>query len=208
MLGELIILIDDQRYLYNNNIHQIKSQVATRCSLFVQNVCTKCLDLSGHTGRHGRSEQLVATGRATGSPRFKFQPCRAIIMSCRVANYRDTYVMNELYCRFVRVSPCDWRHRLQPLLLLSAILWKTISYGRGEYPLRDVRTLFVLEIIHLFVTCYAIAADLGNNITCTSFVPQAMCRSSPGLDISNHKFCPPWLIKSVDMCSNTLNGLL
>ena len=34
-------------------------QVATRCSLFVQNVCTKCLDLSGHTGRRGRSEQLV-----------------------------------------------------------------------------------------------------------------------------------------------------
>ena len=73
-------------------------QVATRCSLFVQNVCTKCLDLSGHTGRCGRSEQLVATGRATGSPRFLFQPCRAIIMSCRVAACRDTYVTNELYC--------------------------------------------------------------------------------------------------------------
>ena len=50
-------------------------QVATRCGLFVQNVRTKCLDLSGHTGSRGRSEQLVATGRATGSPRFLFQPC-------------------------------------------------------------------------------------------------------------------------------------
>ena len=73
-------------------------QVTTRCSLFVQNVCTKCLDLSGHTGRRGRSEQLVATGHATGSPSFLFQLCRAIIMSCRVANCRDTYVTNELYC--------------------------------------------------------------------------------------------------------------
>ena len=140
--------------------HRPSRQVATRCSLFVQNMCTKCLDLTGHTGCHGRSEQLVATGRATGSPRFKFQPCRAIIMSCRVANCRDTYVTNELYCRFARVSLCDWRHGRQPLLLLSAILWKTISYGRGEYPLRDVQTLFVLEIIHLFVTSYATAADL------------------------------------------------
>ena len=140
--------------------HGLSRQVATRCNLFIKNVCTKCLDLSGHTGCHGRSEQLVATGSATGSPRFKFQPCRAIIMSCRVANCRDTYVTNELYCRFARVSPCDWRHGRQPLLLLSAILWKTISYGRGEYPLRDVQTLFVLEIIHLFVTCYTTAADL------------------------------------------------
>ena len=68
-----------------------------------------------HTGRHdrsrhdvvylykmcaqsrGRSEQLVATGRATGSPRFLFQPCRAIIMSCRGTTSRYTYVTNELY---------------------------------------------------------------------------------------------------------------
>ena len=74
-------------------------QVATRCSLFVQNVCTKCLDLSGHTCRCGRSEQLVTTGRATRSLRFLFQPCRAIIMLCRVANCRNTYVTNELCCR-------------------------------------------------------------------------------------------------------------
>ena len=60
-------------------------QVATRCSSFVRNVCTKCLNLSVHTGRLGRSEQLVATRRATGSSRFLFQPCRAIVMSCRVA---------------------------------------------------------------------------------------------------------------------------
>ena len=60
-------------------------QVATRCSIFVQNVCTKCLDLSGHTGRRSRSEQL-ATGRATGSPRFLFQPCRAISKSRHVCH--------------------------------------------------------------------------------------------------------------------------
>ena len=60
-------------------------QVATRCSLFVQNVCTQCLDLSGHTGRRGMSEQFVATGCATGPPRFLFQPCRAIIMLCRTS---------------------------------------------------------------------------------------------------------------------------
>ena len=73
-------------------------QVAKRCSLFVRNVCTKCLDLSCHTGRRGRSEQLVATGSTTGSPRFLLKPCRAIIMSCRVATCRDTYVTNEQYC--------------------------------------------------------------------------------------------------------------
>ena len=60
-------------------------RIATRCSLFVQNVCTKCLDLSGHIGCRGGSEQLVATGRATGSPRFLCQLCRTIIMLCRVA---------------------------------------------------------------------------------------------------------------------------
>ena len=45
-----------------------------------------------------RSEQLVATGRATGSPRLLFQPCRAIIMPYRGATCHDTYVTSELYC--------------------------------------------------------------------------------------------------------------
>ena len=73
-------------------------QVTTNCNLFVQNVCTKCLDISGHTGRRGRSKQLVATGQATGSPKLLFQPCCAIIMSCRVPNCRNMYVTNKLYC--------------------------------------------------------------------------------------------------------------
>ena len=77
-------------------------QVATRCSLFVQNVYTKCLDLSGHTGHRGRSEQLVGTGRATGSPRFLFQPCRAIIMSCRVATHTSRMSCTVL----AHLGPC------------------------------------------------------------------------------------------------------
>ena len=69
-------------------------QVATRCRLFVQNVCTKCLDLSSYAGRYGRAEQLVATGRATGSPKFLFQPCRAIKL-CRACRDLLRHVRHE-----------------------------------------------------------------------------------------------------------------
>ena len=85
-------------------------------------LCINCLKLSGHTGRHDRSRQGVVylykmcaqnawicpaiPAVAAGQNNCRDRPChrltkvscRAIIMSCRVAACRHTYVTNELYC--------------------------------------------------------------------------------------------------------------
>ena len=57
--------------------YQPSRQVATRYSLFVQNVCRKCLDLSGHTGRRGRSETTCRD-----RPRHRLTKVSVPAMSC------------------------------------------------------------------------------------------------------------------------------
>ena len=88
-------------------------------------LCTHCLKFSSHTGRHDRSRQdvvylyklcaqnawtcpaipAVAAGRNNllrqAVPQAQRGFCYAIIMSCRVATIRDTYVTNELYCIYL-----------------------------------------------------------------------------------------------------------
>ena len=91
-------------------------QVATRCSLFVQNVCTKCLDLSGHTGRRGRSEQLV--GQTVPQAHQGFCSGHVVpLLCCAVAATRTSRmsctVLNGLAQAKITNTNCDsdtpWR---------------------------------------------------------------------------------------------------
>ena len=71
-------------------------QVATRCSLFVQNVCTKCLDLSGHTGRPTGQNNL--SRQAVPQAHQGFCSSHVVPLLCRIVARPVTTRTSRMSC--------------------------------------------------------------------------------------------------------------
>ena len=93
MTGRILTYLSQIVYKLSEVVRPYKR---CRLSLFVQNVYTKCLDLSGHTGRRGRSEQLVATCHAPGSSRFLFGHVMPLL--CRALSRQIATLTSRMSC--------------------------------------------------------------------------------------------------------------